>query len=183
MGWRCVWVRKQLALYAGDDLSDTEKPSVESHLRGCAECRAHLDSLQRSREAMVQSHIRLIDAETSEFDRSFWPGLKGRLVERERRLGDRRAWLPATAILAAGVAMSVVLWNRPAELQPPAVVPRVAPVAWSTEDWDTADWAGRLSSPAVSWPEAALPRDWLVPAGPHFHLDRALPLRVSPGDL
>ncbi|MEZ6047589.1 MAG: zf-HC2 domain-containing protein [Planctomycetaceae bacterium] len=42
----------ELALLAGDDLSEAEATEVKRHLSVCPDCRAHLQKLQKSQEAL-----------------------------------------------------------------------------------------------------------------------------------
>jgi anti-sigma factor ChrR (cupin superfamily) len=44
----CAHLEESLALYAGGDLDPVEAAGVESHLSGCAECRAFLDQMNQS---------------------------------------------------------------------------------------------------------------------------------------
>src|SRR2546425_8758570 len=99
IAWRCLGIRKQLALLAGDDLPDSEKSRVWAHLNSCPRCHEHMAALRRAREAMLCSEAG--DAQESP---SLWPSLRSQLnerVQRRRALEPaQRSWLPIAALAA-----------------------------------------------------------------------------------
>ena len=107
MGWRCFMIRKQLPLFVGDDLSDSQKRTVQSHVERCPSCRLQYAALQRSREALVQC-----GAEDLEFGPPLWPSLGSRLGSDELNKPVRPSWLPLGALAAASVAIAVMLWDH-----------------------------------------------------------------------
>lgn len=165
MGWRCSSVRRRLALFVGDDLSGHERRAVAEHLTDCASCRDLLAALRRSREVMQICRTEHPDRDTSP---ALWPSVRGHLTEREFSRGPRRFWLPAGAVAAASVAIGVVLWNRPGQLEP--VHNRSSFPSTSTAD----------SSFTISKLDAD---EELSPAPPYFHLENAHPVDFIPGEL
>src|SRR5262245_7892592 len=116
MGWRCVLFQNHLALYAGDDLSESEARAVETHLQCCPACRRRVDTLAQSRRLLTDCIANPVDTEP--LGSSMWPALASRLRERSVRQRPRASWLPMGAMVAASVAIGVVVWNRPANLPP-----------------------------------------------------------------
>jgi hypothetical protein len=175
MGWRCVWVRRQVALYVGEDLTDEEKRSVESHLRVCIPCRDHMKSLQRSRQVMVSCRSSSSEGEEAA---SIWPTLKSSLRHRRpQHTGSN--WLPVGAMMAACLAIGVVVWNRPAAIEP---VTLSSGPFYSSRDLQPT-WASHLASPVFQtrsdlddWSERFLTTD------AQFHLESAVPAAVSAGE-
>lgn len=127
MGWRCRRVRRLLALYVGDDLTEPERRAAEAHVAACPNCRAYLASLERSRDSLLQCRTQTSGDETSP---SLWPALKNRLQAAPPAAPRRNSWLPVGAMTAATVAIAVVLWNRPA-----ASLPSVRSVPSSGASW------------------------------------------------
>jgi len=75
-------IRTQLAAYCGDDLDQAQRSAVESHLAGCADCRAEL--------AELELVLRLVRSER-EVDPPPW--LSGRIMARVREAQQmRRPW-------------------------------------------------------------------------------------------
>ena len=62
-----------VALFAGDDLSEHEKRSVEIHLNGCASCRDRLAALRGSRDVIQQYQAVPSDLDTLP---SLWPRIR-----------------------------------------------------------------------------------------------------------
>lgn len=52
----CKRYEKKLALYAGGDLPANDAKRVEAHLHACASCRASLEGIEASREALSALH-------------------------------------------------------------------------------------------------------------------------------
>ncbi len=176
MGWRCVRVRRQLALLVGDDLPEREKASVESHLSRCASCREHQASLQRCRDAFVGLRAETVDSKLADL---LWPGLRGRLTSVETSR-SRRAWLPVGAMAAASIAMGVVLLNRPATLEP---VQSESSQNFNSETPEFADllYASRAAElRATDSPSRSEVDDAPELSSPYFHLESARPVGLSP---
>ena len=177
MGWRCVRVRRQLALLVGDDLPEREKTSVESHLTRCAGCREHRASLERSREALAG--LRAESAEPSSAG-SLWPALRDRLASVETSR-PRRSWFPAGAMLAASIAMAIVLLNKPAKLEP--VQGESSPYINSDEIAAAGDSLFTTRSAELretdSPARSELDDEFQLPI-PYFHLESARPVGFSP---
>lgn len=172
MGWRCVSVRRRLALFVGDDLSEHEKRSVEFHLNECASCRDLLAALHRSREVIQKCSTEPAETDTSP---SLWQSVRRQLTEREFSRGPRRSWLPAGAVAAATIAIGVVLWNRPGHLEP--VQYRSSFPSTSTTDFsftvsslDSGTMIGHSANEGLSAPP------------PYFHLESAHPVEFIPDE-
>ena len=179
MGWRCVSVRRRLALFVGDDLSEHEKRSVELHLNGCASCRDRLAALRGSRDVVQQYQAVLSDLEPLP---SLWPSIRRQLTLQEFSRRPRRSWLPVSAVAAATIAMGVVLWNRPAYLEPfPDRTPRSAiPTADSSGHAFNSVSVPRLKSGKMVSHSALGEGD--SPGTPHFHLESARPVGLFPDE-
>ena len=179
MGWRCVWVRRQLPLYVGEDLTERDQSCVETHLRVCHPCRNHMESLRRSRQAMIDCRSIASDKEIVP---SVWPALKLCLNERSSTKSTSATWLSVGALLAASIAIGVVIWNRPTHVQPLAGF-EMGPGSLSANvDWEPA-WTAGLASPAVQIPSEfdRMPERFMRP-GTRFYLEGAIPFRASTGD-
>jgi hypothetical protein len=180
MGWRCYWVRKQLALAVGDDLPDHDQAAIEKHLNVCADCQAHRAALQRSREAMLVSRVEFDAGPPSE---SLWPALQLRLPLTQDT--PRRSWLPAGAMAAAGVAIAVLVVDRSGDFAgslpaSPYDLPAQrfpSPTDFTGNTLDTSNRrSSRFDMPADSWDER-------FPGPTYFHLDGVQPLDDSPPEL
>jgi hypothetical protein len=180
MGWRCVNVRRRLPLFAGDDLPEQEKESVELHLNKCANCRDRLASLRESRDFIQQYASVPAEPDTSP---SLWPSIRNQLAHRYYARRPRRALLPVSAVAAASIAIGVVLWNRPVHLE--SFGDRTSRSAIHTVDsMDHAFFGDRVSrlkpetvfgSPA--WEEGSRR------VTPYYQLDSSHPLGLVPGEL
>jgi hypothetical protein len=173
MGWRCVSVRRRLALFVGDDLSEPERRALERHVSKCASCCEYLASLQRSQEVIQQYRVQPAASENAP---SLWPGLCRQLPAREFLRCPRRSWLPPSAVAAASIAIAVVLWNRPARLEP---VPDRSSLR-STLATDPSFAVSKLNS------EELIDRpgnERTLPAPAYFHLEKAEPADFIPGEL
>jgi anti-sigma factor RsiW len=180
MGWRCVLYQNHLALYVGDDLSESETRAVETHLQSCPACRRRVDALGESRRLLTDCPS---DPADSELGHSIWPALARRLHERNVRQRPRASWLPMGAMVAASVAIGVVVWNRPVNLPPLPGAVSGPGGASTSNDWNAPDWAAGLTLPTRS--DRATPRSLRNDAmmdEPQFHLETAVPLRLSDGD-
>ena len=179
MGWRCVSVRRRLALFAGDDLSEHEKRSVEIHLNGCASCRDRLAALRGSRDVIQQYQAVPSDLDTLP---SLWPRIRHQLTQQELSRRPGRSWLPVSAVAAATIAMGVVLWNRPAHLEPfPDRAPRSAiPTADSSDHEFNGVSIPRLQSEKMTSRSAL--EQGNSPGTPYFHLESARPVGLFPDE-
>jgi hypothetical protein len=84
--------------------------------------------------------------------------------------------LPAGAVAAATIAISVVFWNRPTRLEPvhDRSSVRSTPAAdrsFTVSKLDSEDLIGRS------------PNEGLSPVLPYFHLEWAQPVELIPGEL
>jgi len=179
MGWRCVSMRRRLALFVGDDLSEHEKRSVQHHLNGCTSCRDRLASLRKSRDVIQQYQTEPSDLATLP---SLWPVLRHQLTQRELSRRPRRSFLPASAVTAATVAIGVVLWNRPARLES---LPGRAPDS-AIHAADSSDKARNASSDPTLNSEKMIGRSALDQGNshgvPYFHLESAHPVGLIPNE-
>ncbi|MBI3464222.1 MAG: zf-HC2 domain-containing protein [Planctomycetes bacterium] len=174
MGWRCFIVRKQLALFVGDDLSDSQKRTVQSHLELCPSCRLHYAALQRVREVMVQC-----GEENSQFGPSLWPSLRNRLEPAEFSRPVQPAWLPLGALAAASVAIAVMLWDHRGAPAPSLSVLRGSSdlTAGQALMTNQSDYGGVSASP---WPADRVGQS--IPARAQFLLEQAHPFGHAPAE-
>ncbi len=107
----CSRIRDNLALYAGGDLVDArDVREVESHLGECGACRADLEALRRSVDALRESAV--TDATLPADDPGYWHEVESKLRERalgvdQLRLG-RAGWRSVPAVLAQAAMVLVV---------------------------------------------------------------------------
>ena len=175
MGWRCFIVRKQLALFVGDDLTDGQKRTVKTHLEVCPSCRLHLAALQRSREAMLQCV-----AEHSLPGPSLWLSLRNRLEPPVHSRPVQLSWLPLGALAAASVAIAVMLWDHrggPAPALPVVVGGSSELTARQALMTDLGDSGGMLAFP---WPGEGAGQS--IPARAQFLLEQAHPFGNAPAE-
>ncbi len=132
MRWRCVGMRKQLALLVGDDLPERNKRLVELHLSGCPDCQGYLASLRRARAAM------LVCEEATGITRSLWPALERRLEGAAAAPSVRAAWAPYATLVAAAAVLALLVWNRPSLSRQPHVGATPLYASWlDGDDWLT----------------------------------------------
>jgi anti-sigma factor RsiW len=110
---RCRPYRESLGAYLLGGLADDERPGLEAHLEGCAECRAEVESLRPMAELLP-----LADPERVESPASLPTGLGERIArqiegerrqKRRRRLQWRLGWAGAAAAAAATALIALVL--------------------------------------------------------------------------
>jgi anti-sigma factor RsiW len=110
---RCRPYRESLGAYLLGGLDDHERPGLEAHLEGCAECRAELESLR----PMV-ALLPLADPERVESPALPPAGLGDRIAKqiqgerrqkRRRRLQWRIGWAGAAAAAAATALIALVI--------------------------------------------------------------------------
>ena len=100
------WLREQIGALALGQLSPDEAVRLQSHLDGCASCRADLDEL-----APLAEELRRVDVAALSVAATPSPLLGARIVEavrREKPLSDRRS-RRRTGVTAASVAAAAAL--------------------------------------------------------------------------
>ncbi len=100
------WLREQIGALALGQLTSYEAVRVQSHVDGCAPCRAELDEL-----APLAVELRRVDASALSVAATPSPLLGARIVEavrREKPLSDRRS-RRRTGLTAASVAAAAAL--------------------------------------------------------------------------
>ncbi len=116
----CRRAQSEIALWAGDDLDETNHLGLQHHLESCPECRAYL--------AEMQDLLRLVDdcplrdeadaASQQAVENSLWPSLSTRLAKLPAPQTDRfNGWVPALAV--AAVCLVMVLVASPPQLLSP----------------------------------------------------------------
>lgn len=107
----CRRAQTDIALWAGNDLDETDRLSLQRHLEACPDCREY--------QAQMQALMRLVDecplkeqadeASKSAVSDSLWPSLSSHLVSLPFRNCDRfNGWIPAVAVAAVCLAMLMV---------------------------------------------------------------------------
>lgn len=145
---RCRWVRRRLALLAGDpegrDLRWDDRRHVERHLIGCASCRAERESLA---SAVVALHESGASVPVKSGAPSIWPALSRQIrASRHLRpnpwagLGFGPSMGLAAGLLVVGTAIGLV----GGRIQPPPA-PRPRPTM------------AKQDEPAAAAPRPALP--------------------------
>jgi len=116
---RCRWVRRRLALLAGDldgrDLRPDDRRFVERHLLGCVTCRAERNSLATA-VGMLQA-ISTVPSTTPGAP-SIWPGVSHQ-IDRSRHprhgffsgMGTGPAIGLAASLVGIGTAIGLIGWN------------------------------------------------------------------------
>ncbi len=124
----CAAWDEELSALIDAELAPGRRAELESHLVGCARCRARLAALRRVDELLAATPLpevseRLREAVMRQSGRAI-PGAEPAPVR-----AGRRRWLgaPALAALAAAAALSLYLALRPRPVSgPPTPVPPVA---------------------------------------------------------
>ena len=107
----CRRAQTDIALWAGNDLDETDRLSLQRHVEACPDCREY--------QAQMQALMRLVDecplreqadeASKSALSDSLWPSLSSHLVSLPFRNSDRfNGWIPAVAVAAVCLAMLMV---------------------------------------------------------------------------
>lgn len=97
-------LREQAALYALGGLSEAERTAFETHLNGCAECKAEVTSFQPVSGALAQG-VEQHDPPAALRRRIL--GAARRAPEPPRRLSALAPWLAAAAMLVVTVGMGM----------------------------------------------------------------------------
>jgi len=101
---------RRLELYLDGELPSQERPSVETHLATCANCREQLQSLQALRRTLQQNVVPWAPLSS---DGEFWRQLAPRLLPRREKEADEAApfWAPLGLVISnvalQGVAVLV----------------------------------------------------------------------------
>jgi len=124
----CKKYQREIALWAGDDLSAGRVRRLERHLRECADCREYAQSFRRHQEKVAEAAAEPQDDELC-------AGITEAVMSRVRAAGKpvARRWtampVKAAALIAAAavVLLSLAIVHRPGRITPPTVsAPAVA---------------------------------------------------------
>lgn len=97
---KCDNIRKDLGQYFDGEVSDERRREVEAHLEDCGDCRAALDDLRLSWEAL--------DAYSVESGRAS----SASVILKQARAGERRAlFLRVGTGLAAALLIAAIVWQ------------------------------------------------------------------------
>lgn len=105
---KCRTFRNDIALLAGNDLGDQARVEAERHLATCPECRELWLSLSNSQQVLEQ--VRNSEPVETKPEPSIWGDVQRRirvLDERSTRR-DWRGWLPAIALAAACLVVTLI---------------------------------------------------------------------------
>lgn len=132
----CRRAQTDIALWAGNDLSESDCQSLQRHLEACPKCRGYKAHMQAIMQVMDECPLRdeADEASKSAVAGGLWPSLASRLVSLPTPQVDRfNGWIPAIAVAAVCLAMLMVA--SPQDAFPPknSTVPANAEAEWSHE--------------------------------------------------
>lgn len=101
----CKQAHDDIALYVGNDLSDTAVQRLERHLAQCPSCKKHYQNMSESWKMLRESGDQLL---VSSLHDSVWPDVSVQLAKNHRERHKFNGWIPATAVLAASFIIFLV---------------------------------------------------------------------------
>lgn len=123
----CRRAQSNIALWAGNDLDETDLPCLQRHLEACPECREYKEQMHALMQLVEECPLRdeVDEASKSAVEHSLWPSLSTRLVETPPRRSDRfNGWVPAVAV--AVVCLAMVLIASPPQASSPHEAPQAS---------------------------------------------------------
>lgn len=128
----CKRAQSDIALWAGNDLDESDLSELRIHLQVCPGCRVYLEDMRALLRLMEECPLRDEADGTSQRGESLWPMLASRLVSIPAPRTDRfNGWVPAVAV--AAVCLAMVLVASPPHLLSPENAPAVSSSA--ENDW------------------------------------------------
>lgn len=115
----CRAARKQIALWVGDDLSQSAIESLEKHIENCSECQERSEALLSSSEILLAFNTQTARSPSD----SVWDGVREEIEADPRRERRRSHQVTGGLLLSAALLLLAVLPDLFAT--PPA---RVIPV-------------------------------------------------------
>jgi hypothetical protein len=120
----------EMLLYMDQELSRRQRARAREHVKGCWQCRAHLDEIETTVAEFIRYQEKLFAAETEAGE---WPDLRPRMqmaAEREapsHRVGTWRRTAILAFALATAVLAYVLVIRREAGSVPPPRLPSPSP--------------------------------------------------------
>ncbi len=179
MGLRCWRVRKQLPMLLGDDLTGSQKKSVDLHVDACPDCREHLAALEHSHNLLLQCREAI--GEPQEVT-SLWPAIRGQLIRVETISPPAHSWMPVGTLLAASVAIAVVLVHGTIDTSRPPSRHSILETAVLRPADDAGSTLTEFVPSVEVWPDPAALLDELRSWNAYFHLESARPVELTPRD-
>ncbi len=119
----CKRVRRDIALWIGNDLDPARRIQVQRHIRECEPCRAHSAALKNSITLLSR-----VDCEAAEAgSESVWPAVEARLARCRVAPGSHRfnGWAVAAGVAAAWlIVVAASRWTASPEPAPTMGEPR-----------------------------------------------------------
>ena len=105
---KCQKYRQDLALLVGQDLDVVAQVEAERHVATCPDCRVHLQSLRSGQQVLQQARTQSPSNVAEEA--SVWGGVSRQIRVLDERAGraNWRGWLPAVALAAACLTVTVI---------------------------------------------------------------------------
>jgi len=116
----CKRAKTEIALWVGQDLDEHSQFALERHLAECPDCRSHRKRMQRAMNALQgEESVPAGENPSSENTLSrLWPevAVRSASFEDDRRAGRGRfnGWVPATAVMAACILLTLYVIRPPA---------------------------------------------------------------------
>jgi len=167
----CRRAQTDIALWAGNDLSEIDCQSLQRHLEVCPKCRDYKAHMQAIMQVVDECPLRdeADEASKSAVAEGLWPSLASRLVSLPTPRNDRfNGWIPAIAVAAVCLAMLMVA--SPQDAFPPtsSAVPNETDPA--DTEWSHETNASASNLEAASDPQSA-PQRFVRPPIPGMRVD------------
>ncbi|MCA9073261.1 MAG: zf-HC2 domain-containing protein [Planctomycetaceae bacterium] len=107
----CRRAQSDIALWAGNDLDETDLHCLQRHLEACPECREYNEQMHALMRLVEECPLRdeADAASKSVVEESLWPSLSTRLATVPTPRNDRfNGWVPAVAVAAVCLAMVLI---------------------------------------------------------------------------
>lgn len=101
----CRTARKQIALWVGNDLSQSAIESLEHHIENCPKCQERAEALLSSSDVLLAFNTETVRSPSD----SVWDGVRQKIEEDPRREARRSGRITGGLFLAAAMLLIAVL--------------------------------------------------------------------------
>ena len=122
----CAQARNLVALLIGDDIGDSDRPEVQSHLAECDSCKTYHSEL-----LVTQQQLMTVAAESDVRSPGLWTALKPQvqLANKNQSTKQFNGWVAALAVAATVMAMFAISSDMTPVQSDNAAAPQFSPTA------------------------------------------------------